>query len=662
MRLTPILLVAGAGALGASASAHPQPLDVSPAHTHQLDARSPLSIGIGGINICIGLFCNRPSRSWKCSGSGKDGYSVDYNGNSRPSWAPSGFLYFGTEIGWAPPKGWSCSTSWDIPDALSGKLGLITWWKPTSTWLDARVGFDLGFNAPSWWGFVLAPSRGWKCSGSGKDGFAVDYSGNGRPSWAPSGWLWFGSSIGWAPPAGWTCSSSFELPGRFVDVIDLVTWWKPSTGWLDAHVGIDLGFTAPSWWGFVLAPSRGWKCSGSGKDGFTIDYSGNGRPSWAPAGWLWFGSSIGWAPPAGWSCGSTWEIPSQWRSTCSKATWWTPPSGWVTKHRSREFGWSLPIHWGIDSCGCSCGCSGGSEGIRTTTATTTSKVAKTTTPAATTSKGATKTTTRPAATTSKSTAKTTKKASTTSKKPATTSTSRRAVATKTVTYVQPSTITIPGNVVTVTRTVSVAVPTSTGHPGYGWQCNGSGKDGYEVDWQGNGRPSHYPEGWYWFGVSIGWAPGASWSCSSSWKPSSLQITVIVNTQISWWVPPANWTLPSGVKCPHSWTSRGWIDRRIPSASFQCNGKGDDGYDFDHEGNSRPAGSAVGWKWFGRAHGWQPCASFQLPSADWEAPAWWAANRGVWWRPTTRWNLRRSYKCPTFWRASRSHLRGSWVWW
>lgn len=69
MRLTPVLLVAGAGALGASASAHPQPLDVSPAHAHSLEARSPLSLSIGGLNLCIGLFCNRPSRSWKCSGA-----------------------------------------------------------------------------------------------------------------------------------------------------------------------------------------------------------------------------------------------------------------------------------------------------------------------------------------------------------------------------------------------------------------------------------------------------------------------------------------------------------------------------------------------------------------------------------------------------------------
>lgn len=100
----------------------------------------------------------------------------------------------------------------------------------------------------------------------------------------------------------------------------------------------------------------------------------------------------------------------------------------------------------------------------------------------------------------------------------------------------------------------------------------------QVDWQGNGRPSQYPEGWYWFGVAIGWAPGASWSCSSTWTPSSHQVTVIISSQVSWWLPPASWKLPSHVNCPAHWTSRGWIDRRIPSASWQCDGSGEDGYE------------------------------------------------------------------------------------
>ncbi|KPV77128.1 uncharacterized protein RHOBADRAFT_52078 [Rhodotorula graminis WP1] len=784
MRLTPVLLAAGAGALGAAASAHPQPLDVSPAHTaHSLEARSPLSLSIGGINLCIGLFCHRPSRSWKCSGSGRDGYSVDYNGNTRPSWAPASFLWFGADVGWAPPKGFSCGTSWQIPSAMHGKLDLITWWTPPSSWLDAHVGVDLGFKVPSFWGLILAPSKGWTCSGNGKDGFSVDIHGGGRPSSVPVGWLYFGSSIGWAPPVGWSCSSSFEFPSAFLDVAHLVTWWKPSSGWLDAHVGVDLGFKVPSFWGLILAPSKGWTCSGNGKDGFSVDIHGGGRPSSVPVGWLYFGSSIGWAPPVGWSCSSsfelpsafieiihlvtwwkpsnawidahagvglsftpppwwgiaitpskswqcngggrdgypvdsngqaaplwvpssgwawfgasvgwqpvscpsTWAIPSQWRKTCSKATWWTPPSIWITKHKSHDFGFSLPTHWGVDKCGCSCGCGAGDAGITTTSrapastsiahttttarATTTSakpvtSSASTSKPATTSKKPATTSSSKPSSTTSKKLASTStshKPATTTSSKPAATTTSKKpsmptskpvttskAGTTKTVTYIgDASTVTIPGGIVTVTRTVSISQPEPTGRPSQGWSCDGSGKDGYEVDWKGNGRPAEFPEGWYWFGVS-------------SWQPSSLQVTVIISSQISWWLPPPSFKLPSSVDCPTHWTSQGWIDTRIPSASWQCNGSGEDGYDFDHQGHGRPSGATLGWKWYGRTHGWQPCKSFQLPSADYSPPSWWVAHRATWWRPTSRWNLRshRSFKCPTFWRSSRSHLRGSWIW-
>ncbi|BGP29573.1 hypothetical protein JCM10296v2_001312 [Rhodotorula toruloides] len=38
-------------------------------------------------------------------------------------------------------------------------------------------------------------------------------------------------------------------------------------------------------------------------------------------GWLWFGSSIGWAPPASWSCSSSWQIPAQWSSVW-RVNWW----------------------------------------------------------------------------------------------------------------------------------------------------------------------------------------------------------------------------------------------------------------------------------------------------------------------------------------------------
>ncbi len=54
------------------------------------------------LGICIGSSdsshsttssVTKPSKSWRCSGSGKDGYTVDYNGNSCPSHYPKNFLW-----------------------------------------------------------------------------------------------------------------------------------------------------------------------------------------------------------------------------------------------------------------------------------------------------------------------------------------------------------------------------------------------------------------------------------------------------------------------------------------------------------------------------------------------------------------------------------------
>lgn len=36
-------------------------------------------------------------------------------------------------------------------------------------------------------------------------------------------------------------------------------------------------------------------------------------------------------------------------------------------------------------------------------------------------------------------------------------------------------------------------------PARSWSCNGSGKDGWSIDWQGNTLPSTFPSGWLWFG-------------------------------------------------------------------------------------------------------------------------------------------------------------------
>ena len=208
-----------------------------------------------------------------------------------------------------------------------------------------------------------------------------------------------------------------------------------------------------------------------------------------------------------------------------------PPSTWITKHKSHDFGFSLPIHWGVDSCGCSCGCGAGDVGITTARTTTTARATTTSIKPVTTSVSTSKATTtskKPATTSSSKAASTTSKkpttstshkpaattsskpaASTTTKKPSTPTskpvTTTQAGTTKTMTCASrfdlffvsahgplltlarpladigdTSTVTIPGDIVTVTRTISISQPKPTGTPSYGWKCDGSGKDGYEV--------------------------------------------------------------------------------------------------------------------------------------------------------------------------------------
>ncbi|GAA5863899.1 hypothetical protein JCM8547_005273 [Rhodosporidiobolus lusitaniae] len=662
-----------------------------------------------------------PSKSWQCNGTGKDGWSVDYNGNSCPTkYGGGSWLWFGSSIGWAPSVDWSCSASFELPSAFVSVCDKVTWWKPSSGWLSAHVSSDLDFTPPSWWGVISVPSKSWQCNGTGKDGWSVDYNGNSCPTkYGGGSWLWFGSSIGWAPSADWSCSASFEIPSAFVSVCDKVTWWKPSSGWLSAHVSTDLSFTPPSWWGVITVPSRSWRCDGSGTDGFEVDWQGNTAPSWA-YGWLWFGTEIGWGPASGWSCSSSWTVPTQWK-TAHKCSWWKPSSGWRGKHRGSDFSWSIPSWWGIGSCGCAGPTTPVASTIATTTrastttlattttttraavtttvkptttsrtttkaattttkkaASTTTSVKKTTTtskPKTTTTKAATttskpKTTTSAKATTTSKPKTTTTKAATTSKKtttskaPAATTTKKTsaaastAIKTETVIYTAPTvTISGPTAIVTVTQTISVAVPTSTGKPSSGWQCDGSGDDGYKVDHNGNSCPSHYGGGeWLWWGTEIGWAPHKSWSCGTSWQFSSAELTQC--GKVSWFVPPAGLVLGSSQKCPFTWTVGGWIDKRIPSKSFTCDGSGHDGFDFDHQGNSRPAWTEVGWRWFGTARGWQPCTSWQF-SSSWSISSQWNVRGATWWAPSRTLTLRSGFRCPKWW--SSRHLRGSWRWW
>ncbi|BGP05524.1 hypothetical protein JCM10049v2_001330 [Rhodotorula toruloides] len=357
-----------------------------------------------------------------------------------------------------------------------------------------------------------------------------------------------------------------------------------------------------------------------------------------------------------------WLIPSQWSSVW-RATWWQPGDAWLTYHQEHDFGWSTsPASSSIVVSTTSRAPSTASRAPSTTSrpAQTTTSLPTTTSPqkpstthntssfascTLSSTKAAATTTHKASTTTHKASSSTrrassTKKVSTTSKKPSTKTslqaTTTQKPSTKTIT------VTAPGQIVTVTETHDLPPPPApTSRPGQGWECSGSGSDGSEVDWQGNGCPSHLPSGWKWWGVSIAWGPLKGWDCRSNWTPS-----------------PAE--LPSGVECPAGWTSIGWIDQRRPSASWTCDGTGRDGYDFDHFGNGRPSYLPVGWKRFGQLHGWQPCSSFQLPSSTWSPPSSWNPNLAVWWQPRAAWTLRGNFRCPRWW--NRGHLRGSFRWW
>lgn len=328
---------------------------IEPVPTHQLEARDPtfgLVSGLiggllgGGHHSSLRI----PSREWRCNGRGNDGYQYDCYGNSRPRNIPQGWAYFGLEVGWAPTSSWSCSSHYKFSAEFLSRAHLVTWWTPSLAWKQHNAGVNLGVTIDHWGLLPGRPSRDWKCDGSGRDGLTIDWQGNGRPSWCPSGWLWFGETIGWGPPRGFDLSIGIDLPSVWLPKAHLCTWWKPTTAWLGHHAGgLDISII-PGFWG--IKPSASWKCDGSGKDGWVVDHKGNGPPSWVPSGggWYWFGTAIGWQPGNKWSCGSSWTIPTEWQSSCGKATWWTPPDHWVSKHHGHKWSWNFypPQHWGCE--------------------------------------------------------------------------------------------------------------------------------------------------------------------------------------------------------------------------------------------------------------------------------------------------------------------------
>ncbi|KAM0748530.1 hypothetical protein T439DRAFT_358416 [Meredithblackwellia eburnea MCA 4105] len=97
----------------------------------------------------------------------------------------------------------------------------------------------------------------------------------------------------------------------------------------------------------------------------------------------------------------------------------------------------------------------------------------------------------------------------------------------------------------------------------------------------------------------------------------------------------------------------------PPLSWQCNGKGKDGYKVDYYGNGPPSGYPSDWLFFGSNWGWHPSSSWGLPSGSWTPPSAWAPKKATWWGPSIKWTLKNNYGCPSFW--PKKFIFGSFIW-
>ncbi|GAA5881520.1 hypothetical protein JCM8547_003807 [Rhodosporidiobolus lusitaniae] len=76
-----------------------------------------------------------------------------------------------------------------------------------------------------------------------------------------------------------------------------------------------------------------------------------------------------------------------------------------------------------------------------------------------------------------------------------------------------------------------------GRPSQDFDPSDDGR-GYEVDYQGHGRPRGIPRSWYWYGREIGWAPYPGWRPPPRWEPPFVFIRVWL--KVRWWSPPDYW--------------------------------------------------------------------------------------------------------------------------
>ncbi|GAA5852467.1 hypothetical protein JCM5353_005509, partial [Sporobolomyces roseus] len=181
--------------------------------TNHLEARDPTLGIVSGIIGGILGGGSKPSKLWQCNGSGTDGWDVDYNGKACPSSYPSGWKWFGSNIGWGPPEGFAVSASFKLPSLWLPSASKCTWWVPSTAWKTANVAVDFGIIVPSFWS--LRPQPDWNCNGDGSGGWNADQFGHGLPSGYPSSWLYFGKDFLWGPPKGFQVDVSFRFPSLF---------------------------------------------------------------------------------------------------------------------------------------------------------------------------------------------------------------------------------------------------------------------------------------------------------------------------------------------------------------------------------------------------------------------------------------------------------------
>ncbi|SGY69898.1 BQ5605_C004g03076 [Microbotryum silenes-dioicae] len=111
-----------------------------------------------------------------------------------------------------------------------------------------------------------------------------------------------------------------------------------------SSLSLNLGLTAR-----VRCPLT-FRCDGSGTDGHLYDINGLPVPSCFPSTWRYFGIERGWQPPASFSCGSSWTVPTAWCPSVHLAPWFRPGPGVALSYSS---GLNIPSWW-LPSAGWSC--------------------------------------------------------------------------------------------------------------------------------------------------------------------------------------------------------------------------------------------------------------------------------------------------------------------